>query len=227
MIRMAPKRHGAFTLIELLVVISIIAVLAAMLLPAIGVVRASARGTVCASNLRQLGMAMVQYTADEEGKYPTVCGWNGALAWDANAALREGLELSPPDHIWPRSRLCPESLGSRAYNGAMMRSYGVNNDDLHPNHATVACVYLASKVRRSAQKILVMDALDWWLTGWGARLYVGEVVVPGNTMLSAYRHGGGANVLFFDGHVARHARAELDTLQTPGCYNLHWKAYQP
>ena len=59
-----------FTLIELLVVITIIAILASLLLPAIGMARGAARAMQCASNMRQAGMMMIAYTS-EEGRFPT------------------------------------------------------------------------------------------------------------------------------------------------------------
>lgn len=62
--------RSAFTLIELIVVVSIIAVLASLLLPAIAMVRQSARSTQCSGNLRQLSLAILTYPTDNEGKLP-------------------------------------------------------------------------------------------------------------------------------------------------------------
>ncbi len=63
------KRHNAFTLVEILVVLAIIGILAALLFPAFGRARESARQTNCASNLQQIGVAVLQYRKDE-GRYP-------------------------------------------------------------------------------------------------------------------------------------------------------------
>ncbi|MGH7941352.1 MAG: prepilin-type N-terminal cleavage/methylation domain-containing protein [Limisphaerales bacterium] len=79
-----PGATGAFTLIELLVVIAIIAILAAMLLPVLNAAKRRAQVVICLDNLRQLGLGIHMYAADnnDELVYPnwgTVNYWDGWL----------------------------------------------------------------------------------------------------------------------------------------------------
>src|SRR4051794_32549832 len=63
-------RKFGFTLIELLIVIAIIALLAAMLFPVFSRVRENARRSACASNLKQIGLAITQYCQDYDETLP-------------------------------------------------------------------------------------------------------------------------------------------------------------
>jgi prepilin-type N-terminal cleavage/methylation domain-containing protein/prepilin-type processing-associated H-X9-DG protein len=67
---MQGNRRTAFTLIELLVVIAIIAITAAILFPVFAKAREKARQTACVSNLKQIGLALMQYTQDYDDVMP-------------------------------------------------------------------------------------------------------------------------------------------------------------
>ncbi len=69
MIDLMFKRKG-FTLIELLVVIAIIAILMAILMPALNIAREQGKRAVCLSHLKQLNLAWIQYADDFDGKIP-------------------------------------------------------------------------------------------------------------------------------------------------------------
>ncbi|GAB4452895.1 MAG: hypothetical protein OHK0029_04710 [Armatimonadaceae bacterium] len=66
------RKSTAFTLIELLVVIAIIAILAAILFPVFAQAREKARQTACLNNMRQIGLALIQYVQDYDGTYPPI-----------------------------------------------------------------------------------------------------------------------------------------------------------
>ena len=89
---MRSFRHKAFTLVELLVVIGIIAVLVALLLPALSAAREQAQRTQCASNLHQLSTALINYATSNEGVFPThEDPSEGAYLWDLSFTSRNAL----------------------------------------------------------------------------------------------------------------------------------------
>lgn len=104
----------AFTLVELLVVISIIAVLLAVLIPAMNKAREQAQVTVCASNLKQNQLSLSFYANENKGYWPkTDYGWHTPQFYVLNTANVNG----PLYYLWltgyvpePKSWYCPGSF---------------------------------------------------------------------------------------------------------------------
>ena len=83
------QRSKAFTLIELLVVISVIAILLAIMLPALGKAKNLAQGAACKGNLKNYCLAVSMYTDDSDGRfpYPERCYFSQTAAYPVEAGL--------------------------------------------------------------------------------------------------------------------------------------------
>ena len=100
----SSKRNG-FTLIELLVVISIVALLIALLLPAIKRAKELSRRIVCSNNQRQLGIALFAYIADNDSYQPLPYGYPDAIGISLYA-------MWPTNLPWPESGPAEAGLAS-------------------------------------------------------------------------------------------------------------------
>jgi len=228
---MSPYRHavtlspggdgtaarGGFTLIELLVVVSIIAILAALLIPAVGLARESARSIQCLSNLRQVGMASLAYQEDNEGFFVRhrtgneyVATWGPTDPWFIELVPYAGGEertntnrITDSDRQHSVLKGCPSFVNTSTANWGFLPGYGMNHklglpDDTGSSRLDGATKqprdWHSARVSHQSSRILFGDAYNTDL-------------VPGSPEGTFHtnhddeeRHGGRANYVFCDGH---------------------------
>lgn len=219
------KKHG-FTLIELLVVIAIIAILAAILFPVFARARENARRTSCSSNLKQIGLAMIQYTQDYDERLPRNDTTTNVGTW--------------VDILYPYTKsdqifVCPSDTAPYTMTGGSGRktSYLINQIYLEdPNQALFEANVSGVTPANIAS---VQDASGTITAGDGAGHYqvypaTGVTTVAQNLTADpptfgdggsrgefVGRHLGTANWLFFDGHV-KSLRIDTVAKQSGGVY---------
>lgn len=104
------KRFQLFTLIELLIVISIIAILAALLLPSLKSAREKARQMTCVSNMKDIGVAFMNYLHDYDDFFPPYMGNNSSTHAYWCGVLTEN-NYSPNNRVY----LCPSRKDNRSF----------------------------------------------------------------------------------------------------------------
>jgi prepilin-type N-terminal cleavage/methylation domain-containing protein/prepilin-type processing-associated H-X9-DG protein len=115
-----------FTLIELLVVIAIIAILASILFPVFARARENARRASCQSNLKQIGLGIMQYTQDYDERLPIVFRWGGEV-WDKGIAPYVGQRINGNAQDFAGVFRCPSDPTEAQNTGYKKRSYSFNS----------------------------------------------------------------------------------------------------
>jgi prepilin-type N-terminal cleavage/methylation domain-containing protein len=218
--RRPPTLH-AFTLVELLVVIGIIAVLIAILLPALSRARAAANRVACLSNLTQLHRGVVMYTNANNGWFPTCAFAQDGVGhfqvnedwiwWEANRDLNGSAILSYlgiGGEQFKKLLRCPaDTFDGRAEafkgsgQGPYLYSYSYNTSLASNTKPPVFSKTKISQWRLPSTKIMITEASLVFEPGW-------DYTVPltlrhGTTVSAKFNRTMGKNVsaVFIDGHA--------------------------
>jgi len=205
----------AFTLIELLMVISIIAILAAILLPVFAQAREAARKTQCSSNLRQLGIAIRTYSQDYDEQLPGT--WDGAGGSGSSSGSGGWMQftnfLGPATFDPAQGSLFPyvKSQGIFQCPSDAARkgnSYAINGLLSTPTGIAAFYAGLAdASLTQPTSTFLLIEEQDNLIASTDDAYF--NVYVPNRLSV---RHQGGASYLFCDGHVKYH---KSDTIRFP------------
>lgn len=231
--RTCPDRYrpaNNFTLIELLVVISIIAILAAMLLPALNQARGRARTTKCTNNLKSVGMANMAYSDDNRGfdvpfNMPSWSSYSVCAGFYPYFGISPVRESGTPwklawgkREIVPFNRLCPEKIGIAAGGDGLydMNTYAKNGTGLPGESTRDWLVHFYPKVVNPSQKLHHTETLNlstnppgapWNLAWWSWKRKTETSYFTGEGV--HFIHSKRANALFFDCHVSLVNSTEL------------------
>ncbi len=209
--RNASLRKKGFTLIELLVVIAIIAILAAILFPAFAKAREAARRSSCISNLKQVGIAMMQYSQEYDEKTVPYkisdSAGTGVYSW--RVLLHPYLKStdiykcpSNPNAIAPDDGNSPTVITNKSYaavtdgNGSGSGDAGgpVPMTSLETNPWTQIETRSLSSFNSPANTVLISERAD---NGGGNYVFY----IGGGGKTDMFGHLGKPNFLFADGHV--------------------------
>ena len=198
------KATKAFTLIELLVVVAIIAILAAILFPVFARARENARRSSCQSNLKQIGLGVIQYTQDYDEKFPIYHGGNSGGAQDGFFAIIQPYLKSTqiyqcPSETFPANS-DPTTNGYTDYSFNLLLGWsGAEAPTAHDNVRS----FSTASLTQSVLSVMVIDSSsgnpDRWETGCSGT----NCTTAGfaNNLGGAQRHLETQNVLLCDGHV--------------------------
>ena len=195
-----------FTLVELLVVVAIIGTLVGLLLPAVQSVRAAARRTQCASNMRQVGLAMGQFCDTHRGRFPDTShneANDETLSWIYTVApFMESVDAV---------RICPDDKRATERLGERLSSY-VMNVYLTGEGGSRA-VTSRNKLQATSKTLVAFEIADAKLAtiendhvhnhGWFTPTTVAAKTVLGKIEadMATRRHAEGTHLLFADWRV--------------------------